>query len=295
MNGNNTGEGWNTGERSGSGVGSDSVHDEAPLLPQTVAMLTEMDTALAHEIEKQTGTGYNYIARRGQLTSSSGTHYIYTYTLDEPWNTADDDTPVRIQVPGFQPISATVVSVSGTLLTIATEEALPREALEAITLENDPKVLLERLREAIKKNTESSSQLASKAFRNLPFTSGRRPSVDNYPDFVPNESQKNAIQICLGSEVTYVIGPPGTGKTSTLAAIALTLAREGRSVLIAAPTNIAVDNAILKLADMGRSIELPSLLAGRIIRYGEPQLKRLREQSDIYPPKSMCPGECGLW
>ena len=67
--------------------------------------------------------------------------------------------------------------------------------------------------------------------------------------FKPNQSQQQAITKALGNEVTYIIGPPGTGKTLTLAAIAFALIRAGRSVLIVAHTNIAVDNAILKLAD----------------------------------------------
>jgi recombinational DNA repair ATPase RecF len=96
-------------------------------------------------------------------------------------------------------------------------------------------------------------------------------------------------EFALGSEVTYIVGPPGTGKTSTLAAIAFTHLQQGRTVLIAAQTNMAVDNAIMRLADICKDTKNSAeLQGGRIVRYGEgaPQLaKRLAsEYSDVHIP-----------
>ncbi|MFL5624528.1 MAG: AAA domain-containing protein, partial [Ktedonobacteraceae bacterium] len=85
--------------------------------------------------------------------------------------------------------------------------------------------------------------------------------------------------------VTYIIGPPGTGKTLTLAAIAFAHLREGRTVLIAAHTNIAVDNAIMRLAEMCKDAgAIHELKDGRVIRYGTAQLEeRLKnEYSEVH-------------
>jgi hypothetical protein len=249
------------------------------------AMLAQMDAALADEIAKvQRHDRSGKVAHQGQLVSELGGHYIYSYALDEPWE-PEDDTPLSVKFAGGPRLQATVVTASGTSLTIATEVELPPEALAQVTLLDDPVQLLERLRETLKSNKESASQLGSKTFDLLPFTSTRRRELETYPDFMPRPSQVDALRLALGSEVAYVIGPPGTGKTSTLAAIAYTLVREGRSVLIAAHTNIAIDNAIVKLADMCHKAGIPALHEGRILRYGTPQLQSVRQRADVYPPK----------
>jgi hypothetical protein len=90
--------------------------------------------------------------------------------------------------------------------------------------------------------------------------------------------------------VTYIIGPPGTGKTFTLAAIVFAHFCAGHTVLIVANTNIAVDNAIMRVADICHESQdanaLRGLSAGQIIRYGSTQLEdRLKTKyQEIYLP-----------
>ena len=79
--------------------------------------------------------------------------------------------------------------------------------------------------------------------------------------------EKKAASIAFGSEVSYIIGPPGTGKTHTLAAIAYAYMSEGRSILIAAHTNIAADNAIQKLVESCNKKNL-ALGEGQAVRFG---------------------------
>jgi DNA replication protein DnaC len=50
-----------------------------------------------------------------------------------------------------------------------------------------------------------------------------------------------------------VEGPPGTGKTSVIAAAACEIAMEGGWVLITSLTNVAIDNAIERLSSEERS------------------------------------------
>ena len=59
-----------------------------------------------------------------------------------------------------------------------------------------------------------------------------------------NGEQAAAVARALDGELSYVWGPPGTGKTLTVARIAEAFFREGRSVLVAAPTNQAVDHLL---------------------------------------------------
>ncbi|MHC5058078.1 MAG: AAA domain-containing protein [Planctomycetota bacterium] len=46
----------------------------------------------------------------------------------------------------------------------------------------------------------------------------------------PNEEQLHAIASSLGKDITYIKGPPGTGKSKTIGLIAAQLHRRGRSV-----------------------------------------------------------------
>lgn len=63
-----------------------------------------------------------------------------------------------------------------------------------------------------------------------------------------DDSQKNAVEFSLRqNELAIVHGPPGTGKTTTVAEIILQTVKAGNKVLACAPSNVAVDNLLEKL------------------------------------------------
>ncbi|HEY6502965.1 MAG TPA: AAA domain-containing protein, partial [Chitinophagaceae bacterium] len=67
-----------------------------------------------------------------------------------------------------------------------------------------------------------------------------------------NESQQQAVAaITQNEKITIVHGPPGTGKTTTLIESILQLIRSGEKVLVAAPSNTAVDNIARGLLQQG--------------------------------------------
>lgn len=62
--------------------------------------------------------------------------------------------------------------------------------------------------------------------------------------------QKEAVKFALGMKNLAVIhGPPGTGKTTTLVEIILHMIQARNKVLVCAPSNIAIDNLVEKLAN----------------------------------------------
>ncbi|MCR9293353.1 MAG: AAA domain-containing protein [bacterium] len=76
-----------------------------------------------------------------------------------------------------------------------------------------------------------------------------------------NASQQQAVAFALSArDVAIIHGPPGTGKTTTLAEVILQAVRSGQRVLACAPSNTAVDNLLERLVDM-----LPS-----VVRVGHP-------------------------
>ena len=79
-----------------------------------------------------------------------------------------------------------------------------------------------------------------------------------------NESQKEAVRNALSNSfITVILGPPGTGKTTTLAAyIAEAVKRDPTvRILACAPSNVAVDNLALRVRAAG---------VEKIVRVGHP-------------------------
>lgn len=83
----------------------------------------------------------------------------------------------------------------------------------------------------------------------------------------PGRDQEEAIRFALGHSVTYLWGPPGTGKTRTLAHLVRELLAAGETVLLTASTNVAVDRFVESTLDaLGSPHRPPLLRLGRIGR-----------------------------
>lgn len=72
-------------------------------------------------------------------------------------------------------------------------------------------------------------------------------SLSLFSPFTLSSTQESIAVNCLQYNLSLVTGPPGTGKSFTIAAIALNAAIQGKSVLITSKTNQAVDVIANKL------------------------------------------------
>ncbi|MGW5685085.1 AAA domain-containing protein [Nonomuraea sp. NPDC003754] len=88
-----------------------------------------------------------------------------------------------------------------------------------------------------------------------------------------NDRQRQAIEQALGSDLTFVWGPPGTGKTDVVACIAEGCFRQGLRVLFVAPTKVAVDQAMERICELLSDEE--GFDAGLVQRAGEIELASL--------------------
>ncbi len=250
-------------------------------------MLAGMQQALDEEIaEKIARPNIKHSAVGGKLVSEGNGQYLYQYTLLDPW-TPDDDTPLSIVNPEAKGLKCSVVTSTGTLLTIASDQVLSPSLLHQIDLSDDSTELLKRQKEALKQAEEGKSQLASKCFGLIAYRYIAAASDKRFGTL--RDNQYVAAQRALGGEVAFIVGPPGTGKTLTLAAIAFQHLQARRTVLIAAHTNIAIDNAIMKLCELCKSAGRPDLLRdGQVVRYGAVQKAELKtnpEYAEVYLPK----------
>src|SRR5690606_38520326 len=109
-------------------------------------------------------------------------------------------------------------------------------------------------------------------------------------------SQRRAVKAILENEdLLLVHGPPGTGKTSTLVEAVRLLVLDGAKVLVAAPSNAAVDHfarelvkkqvKILRVGNTGKVDEaiLPYTLEGKLADPKvQKELKQLRKRADEF-------------
>lgn len=82
-------------------------------------------------------------------------------------------------------------------------------------------------------------------------------SNSNMPDYVKelNAKQQNAVSMAVAAQdYALILGMPGTGKTTVIAAIIQYLISLGKTVLLTSYTHSAVDNILLKLLHISSSI-----------------------------------------
>jgi len=91
--------------------------------------------------------------------------------------------------------------------------------------------------------------------------------TENYPIQVQcelNESQNNSILKALTQNITFIWGPPGTGKTKTIGALAARLLKNGKRVLLTALSNKALDQLILSTLEMSAPLIKNNIYTARL-------------------------------
>ncbi len=130
--------------------------------------------------------------------------------------------------------------------------------------ENSYKEMFSAIKEATKQTEENNRLLQI-------LTQKKEPTFNNEPVYkIPNTVnifQKAAIEkIVNANELAIVHGPPGTGKTTTLVhAIEALLQNGAKKILVATPSNVAVDVISERLASKG--IQVTRI--GNPVRVGE--------------------------
>ncbi|XP_049748683.1 DNA-binding protein SMUBP-2 isoform X1 [Elephas maximus indicus] len=160
--------------------------------------------------------------------------------------------------------------VTQTSATVAFDESqhfqlsLEREdSYRLLKLAND--VTYQRLKKALLALKKYRSGPASSLVDVLFGGSDPSPAADTPPPTFYNPSldasQKEAVSFALAQkELAIIHGPPGTGKTTTVVEIILQAVKQGSKVLCCAPSNVAVDNLVERLAHCEQ----------RVLRLGHP-------------------------
>ena len=195
----------------------------------------------------------------GELVECKNGIYIYAFESDSELNIPDNTQITLWQSDNSIP--ATIVNCEDFTLIIATARNLGQK-VSVIEFSAEPWRLLNFLIERLKSLREADSSIA----RSL-IMDGRKQVQFKEPVLT---GQENAIRLSLSQSISFVWGPPGTGKTETLARIALEHMAKGYRVLMLSYSNVSVDGAIMRVYKKARGKK-----RGKMVRYGYPRDKEL--------------------
>lgn len=210
-------------------------------------ILEEFRDALEEEIDqiKKKGQSSSLLYAGRRIESHGGEHWYCFNTEYVPSLPAD--TPCKLLI-GKDQFDVTVISFEENSIIVSSKTPLP-DTIGKARLENGSTVLMECLIKCIEENAEKENSAGN---RMLPPDGGVYPvrRIFTYSNLTMKNgntpSQNNAIASALSNDITYIWGPPGTGKTTVIGQIIDELYKHDRSVLVVSHTNTAVDGAIEK-------------------------------------------------
>lgn len=115
--------------------------------------------------------------------------------------------------------------------------------------------------------------------------------IRRYRDMALNERQRRAVEQALDSGVTFIWGPPGTGKTEVVSLIVEGAHRLGERILFLAPTRVAVDQALERVCERLEGED--GFDTGLVQRAGDIEVASLRERFGSVVDPEMIAGRLG--
>lgn len=219
----------------------------------------------------------------GRLAGTEQSGYVYSFSADGEL-ILPDDSQGSLEISGKRhPV--TIVATIGFTVLIHIGEPLGPTVVRAY-LHTDPSFLLTKLRDRLQSLTDNDGPgwgLAGKLLNSM----GRLPDSTLIANLAAiagpalNGYQAQAIAHVLTNEISFVWGPPGTGKTTTLGRLVATLALDGGSVLVVAHSNAAVDAAALSAGKLLRDSMLYD--EGRILRVGVSRTPQMNDYPGVKP------------
>lgn len=225
--------------------------------PQTwEILLKQMDIAIRQAIEDAQRHKRRHRVTEGTVEQAGMSGFRYSFLLHDEWEPGAN-TSILIEVDPDDPntsIAGSVLSVLNARVTLVMEAPLPDVLLEQAVLLEATVWLLQRLQQAVlriqsQQETAQSVQMGKSIVGLLPTRQGRDRRQLQIASFTPDRDQARAVEIGMASEQVLVIGPLGSGKTSVESALAAEYLYAGKTVLVVAPTNVALDTLMLRLKE----------------------------------------------
>lgn len=116
-----------------------------------------------------------------------------------------------------------------------------------------------------------------------------------YPSYLDkylseDRSQLEAFTAAIDKDITFIWGPPGTGKSYTLANVIMALHKmEGERTAVCCLSNVAVDQLLNKVVDI-IEVEEPDMPRGEFYRAGRTQNEKLIDTDFLFPDDNKSKG-----
>lgn len=219
--------------------------------------------AIGYEINhlKVTG-GRKYKAMDGVLLPSQRGEYIYAFDTDTDMH-FPDGTALKIWMPD-RIIGAYIVSCEEFTIVLRSMEFLG-ESIESIEVTSEQWMLLEALSDRLDEMEPRIESIAYEVACKGNSQINRHMSIQC--------GQNLAYRRATSEPITFIWGPPGTGKTEILSNIALDHIEQGKRVLMVSYSNVSVDGALLRVAKKA------DYSMGTLVRYGYPRVRELLEDN----------------
>ena len=232
--------------------------------PKDQLIIQRFVNALKIEISetKKRSSSRSIVLNNGKIVDKGSGIYIYEFPFKEA-APLREDSRVKITISGDS-IEGSIVSFSKKKLRISLEQEYGASIPEA-SLELDNSYLLVKLMEVLQSKDDNDG-LIKKVLR-ISETSSKDTTQNIFNETL-NEEQNKALQLSSLYEVTYLWGPPGTGKTYTLGEIASNYYENGQKVLMLSNTNLAIDILLRSLCDSIQEKNIDELEKSLILRYG---------------------------
>jgi len=223
-------------------------------------VLDDLVKALDDEIDwvKNRGSGKKARIYDGRRHHVAGVKHYYVFKLDEELKGISDDSPIELTV-GHEAFKGNLVSITPNEIIIEIDRDLG-ERIESAVLLSQTDFILEALRKRLSSGKGFNRKLAEQVLKG--DVTSTRNHLANLPKMKANIFQANAVRQAVQQSVSYIWGPPGTGKTWTIALLAYSLFQDQERTLILSNTNVAVDRALQMISSV-----LPN---EQIIRIGNP-------------------------
>ena len=254
-----------------------------PLQGQILRFVEEINQGVRAEIKAVTEDSASAIeVRNGAVKAKRGIREYWTFEFDGELP-QQPEMRVAITVRGGDPVGADFVAIDGDHLICALNEDEHDfdQVVESARLSFEPWFIYEELElklEGFCKADEVNADLAE-ALLDMTGESDEKSRHLSGNEFWAD--QGTAVDSTLLPGLHFIWGPPGTGKTATLARSVKERVEQGDTVLIVATANAAVDVAMARICQ-----ELEGTVAlkeGRVLRVGDPYLEEALNCTEILP------------